>query len=77
MKSIHHIVPSCIFARTIADSSLPNRHSLSHANHSTKHPSCEQQSQERGRLDVIKQRVAGIVDRIELIIDAVVNILQI
>jgi len=65
------------FRRFVADSALPDRDGLCGADENAGHPARQQQCQKRVALHVGEQRVAGVVNRVELVVDAVVYVLDV
>lgn len=77
MKPIDNEVSGNILGRAVADSSFPNRYGLNSTDDNGSKPSGQQECKERARLHIGNQLVVGIVDGIEVVVDALVGVLHI
>ena len=77
MKSIDYIVLFATFTGLITDSSFPNRDCFGDADEQARSPATQEQHEERRGLNVGYKGVVGVIDRIKLVIDAVVFVLNI
>ena len=77
MEGINNEVLANSFCRSVADSSFPYRDCFSHADENYSEPAGKQKGEEGRWLNIGEEGVVGIVDGIELIVNATVDILNI
>lgn len=77
METVNDKVFHTAFGWFVADSALPDRDGFCGADENAGHPPRQQQCQKRVALHVSEQGVVGIVNGVELVVDAVVYVLDV
>ena len=77
MEHVYDKILSQVLGGSVTESSFPYGNTLDYANEKGADPSREQEDKEGGRLHVGKEGVVWVVDGVELVVDAVVLVLNI